>query len=101
MRTVPISKLISLSIDRTKLILFQPFSLKKWICLLFIAFMAGGLGGGNGSGGGNHNWPKKAEAVSYGHTVEQDEINQIDSSSYGEFAPDSYPFHFEKIKAKF
>lgn len=100
MRTISIGKLVDLSINRTKLILFQPFSLKKWLCLLFIAFMAGALGSGNGSGGSNHNWPKKAEAVDYGYTVEQEKIDQF-GSSYGEFEPDSYPFYYEKLKLKF
>ncbi len=50
MRTVAIEKLINLSIGRTKIILFNPFSAKKWLCLLFIAIIAGALGpGGNGS----------------------------------------------------
>ncbi len=39
-------KLIHKSIDRTMLMLFKPFSLKKWLCLLFIAWLAGALGGG-------------------------------------------------------
>jgi hypothetical protein len=54
-RTVKMAKLISKSIDRTILILFRPFSLKKWLLLLLIAFLAGSLGGsfGNGGGGGH------------------------------------------------
>jgi len=95
------SKLIDLSINRTKLILFQPFSWKKWLCLLFIALMAGALGGGNGNSGSNYKWPGKAEAVDYGYTIEEEKIGQIDSSSYGEFKPENYPFYFEKLKAKF
>src|SRR5437870_1777657 len=43
---------ISKSAARTKWILFQPFSIRKWITLLFIAFLAGTLaGGGSGTGG--------------------------------------------------
>jgi len=47
MRTIKIGALINKSVERATLTLFKPFSLKKWFCLLFIAFMAGALGGGN------------------------------------------------------
>jgi len=47
MRKLRMSALINYSIERTKLILFKPFSLKKWLCLLFIAWLSGALGGGN------------------------------------------------------
>jgi len=46
--------LIWKSIDRTKLILFQPFDIKKWLKLLLIACLAGAMGIGSGiSGTGN------------------------------------------------
>ncbi len=53
MRNISMGKLIELSINRTKLVLFQPFSLRKWLCLLFIAFLAGAVGSSSGSGGRN------------------------------------------------
>ncbi|MFC1646164.1 hypothetical protein ACFL2Y_03195 [Candidatus Omnitrophota bacterium] len=65
MRKVSFEALITKSINRTKLILFRPFSLKKWLCLLLIAWLAGALGGGSG----NFNLPggdrdsKEAEAA--------------------------------------
>ncbi|MCK5214530.1 MAG: hypothetical protein KAR05_04185 [Candidatus Omnitrophica bacterium] len=46
MRTIPFSTIIGQSFNRTKAILFQPFSFKKWLKLLFIAWLAGALGGG-------------------------------------------------------
>lgn len=53
-----IQKAISLAYEQTKLILFKPFHLKKWIYLAFIAIMAGTLaGGGGGGGGGNFGGP--------------------------------------------
>jgi hypothetical protein len=42
--------LVDLSIKRTGLILFKPFSIKKWLCLLLIASLAGTVGGGGNSG---------------------------------------------------
>ncbi|MBU1997612.1 MAG: hypothetical protein KKF78_10720, partial [Candidatus Omnitrophica bacterium] len=61
MRNTSISDLITKSIDRTKFILFDPISIKKWIYLLFIAYMAGAIGGG--SGGNNFGGREKnAEA---------------------------------------
>ncbi|HBG60226.1 MAG: hypothetical protein A2Y03_05555 [Omnitrophica WOR_2 bacterium GWF2_38_59] len=59
MRKISISDLITKSIDRTKFILFDPISLKKWLYLLFIAYMAGAIGGGSGSGGGNNFSPRE------------------------------------------
>lgn len=45
MRRVSIEKLIELSFARMKLILLQPFSLKKWFFLMLIGFLAGAMGG--------------------------------------------------------
>jgi len=53
MRNIKVTNLIGKSIRRTVFILFKPFSLKKWLCLLLIAYMAGAIGGGNSGGGGN------------------------------------------------
>jgi len=64
MRTIKLSVLIAKSVERTKLILFRPFSLKKWLCLLLIASLSGALGiAGNGGGGGSRRCEKKAEAA--------------------------------------
>jgi len=63
MRTVKISTLISNSFERMVEILFKPFSVKKWLKLLLIAFLAGALSGGNGGGGGNSNPPAKKQEV--------------------------------------
>ncbi len=62
MREIKFTELITKSVDRTGLILFKPFSAKKWLKLLLIAFLAGALpGGGLGSGGGRDS-EKKAQA---------------------------------------
>lgn len=60
MRTISLIDIIKLSIERTKVILFQPFNFKKWMKLLFIAMMAGALGAGSGGGSGQP--VKKADA---------------------------------------
>lgn len=59
MRTIKLSAIIGKSIEGTTAILFRPFSSKKWLRLLLIAFLAGALGGGggNGGGGGGSNQP--------------------------------------------
>lgn len=49
MINIPFGEIIQKSFDRTKLILIQPFSLKKWLFLLLIAWLAGSLGGGGGN----------------------------------------------------
>ncbi len=49
---LPMTRIIGLSVQRTKLVLFQPFQLKKWLLLLFIACMSGSLF----SGGPNYSW---------------------------------------------
>jgi len=46
MRRLSIGYLIDESLRRTRLILFTPFTIKKWVKLLFIAFLSGGLGFG-------------------------------------------------------
>ena len=40
------SKLIGLSLSRAKKMLFEPFSLRKWLWLTLIAYLAGALGAG-------------------------------------------------------
>ncbi len=54
MRTVKMTSIIGKSFIRTMEILFKPFSVKKWLKLLLIAFLAGALAGGSGLGGGNN-----------------------------------------------
>jgi len=53
MPTVDIGTIIRLSFNRTVEILFRPFSIKKWLKLIFIALFAGALGMGGGTGGNN------------------------------------------------
>jgi hypothetical protein len=50
MRDIKMTQLIKKSIHRVKLILFSPISIKKWLVLLFIAVLAGALGGSGGGG---------------------------------------------------
>ena len=50
MAKVKIGDLIDLSIERTKDVFFRPFQIKRFIKLIFIAWMAGALGGGGSSG---------------------------------------------------
>jgi hypothetical protein len=51
MRQIKFSELIGYSYNRAVLILFKDFSLKKWLCLLLIAYLSGAAGSG-----GNFNW---------------------------------------------
>jgi hypothetical protein len=55
MRTIPFGIIVNKSIDRAAIMLFKPFSLKKWFCLLFIAWLAGALGGGGNFNSANSN----------------------------------------------
>jgi hypothetical protein len=48
-RTIAMTKLIQKSIDRTGMVLFKPFSVRKWIALIFVAFLAGALSSGGGA----------------------------------------------------
>ena len=61
MRTISFEKLLQKSIDRTVLILFKPFSLKKWLFLVLIAYMASAMGGGGNSGGSSSSGPSKTK----------------------------------------
>lgn len=72
MRTVPIPTLINFSIKRTKLILFTPFSLKKWLLITFIALMSGALGGGNFGSSDNDNseQPEKTHPTKTNYAIE-------------------------------
>ncbi len=56
------NQIISKSFERTIGILFKPFSLKKWLFLLFIAWLAGALGSGGGCNMSGFKPEEKAEA---------------------------------------
>jgi hypothetical protein len=86
MRKITIETLITKSITRTKIILFKPFSIKKWLCLLLIAYLAGSLGGGSFNFNGfNNRCSKKAEAAgeeqSSASFQEQANIGEADSDN--------------------
>lgn len=68
MRNIKFSYLIAQAAEHSKLLLFKPFSLKKWLILAFIAYMSGAMGMGSGSGMGPKKNIKTAEAA-------QDSIN--------------------------
>lgn len=68
MRKISFEALITKSINRTKFILFKPFSLKKWFCLLLIGYLAGVIGGG-----GNFRLPAEHDSEE-AEAVEQDYI---------------------------
>jgi len=51
--------IIDASIELTKAVLFKPFSLKKWLMLCFIAFLAGTLSGGFNFNSHNDFAPKR------------------------------------------
>lgn len=104
MRKISFEALITKSINRTKFILFRPFSLKKWLCLLLIGYLAGVIGGG-----GNFNMPsdrdtEEAEAVEQDYildsyeepTIEGEQDEQLlDGWTVGKTCPlrdGSFPF---------
>lgn len=66
--------LIGKSVDRTGQVLFKPFSVRKWLTLLFIAFMAGALSTGSGGGGGSGGDSEKEASA---QTVDISSMNQI------------------------
>ncbi len=74
MRETKISSLIRKSIDRSELILFRPFELKKWLALILIAALAGALGGGNGANPRSPN-PQKREETSIENSVSTESEN--------------------------
>lgn len=78
MRTVKMVDLITLSVERTKLILFQPFILKKWLKLLFIAILAGAVSGGGWSGGTGSSSKKAEASLENAQVVLQDRQDQAD-----------------------
>lgn len=85
---LPITRLIGLSVRRTKMIVFQPFQLKKWLPLLFIACMSGSLF----SGGLNYSFnpggwtPKKAHAANTETVSREDQaVRQVPSQGVKQF----------------
>lgn len=83
---LPMTRLIGLSIQRTKLILFQPFHLKKWLLLLFIACMSGSLF----SGGSHYSWnagdrTSKAHAANTGIVTQEEPAVQGSSQGVQQF----------------
>ncbi len=82
MRTISFEKLLQKSIDRTVLILFKPFRLKKWLFLVLIAYLAGAMGGGGNSGGGNSSsrtkdseaWAQETSLATEAENLRDDEI---------------------------
>ena len=99
MRNIKFTDLITKSIERTKLILFQPFLLKKWLRLLLIAVLAGALtGGGLGGGGGSDHSSKKADAA-----PELNQTNQelaVDNPSNSQSAGTKIDQSFSGFKTK-
>ncbi len=61
MREEKIGSLVGRSFEWTQAVLFKPFSLKKWLALLFIASLAGSMGGGGNGTGGNGGSKHKAQ----------------------------------------
>jgi hypothetical protein len=85
MRKVQFGTLIDKSVSRVMFVLFKPFSLKKWLCLLFIAWLAGALGGGNFNAG-NYG-PDKDEKNA--ETVSEDSTSREKTAEYSQEAPQS------------
>jgi hypothetical protein len=97
MRKVPIGELVSLSISRTNLILFKPFSLKKWLCLLFIAYLAGSLTNCSLNGPANQSRSqKKPKAIQSHQVTEQANINV----SNGQFKTKDTLFRYDNKKIR-
>ena len=74
---VKFSDLISESFEWTKKVLFDPFSLKKWIILGFIAWLAGTLGGGlniNQSGGRPGSYKQEQAETQQEQTLKEGEF---------------------------
>ncbi len=66
MRQVKFSFLIHQSINRTELVLLKPFAFRKWLRLVFIAFLAGSLTSGGfhfNVFGPSYHTPTKASAI--------------------------------------
>ncbi len=82
MRSVKMVDIIAKSFNRTGLILFQPFSVKKWIILLFIAFLAGSLF--NFNGGSNYPGVNSGKSTIQEDTVSGDAVTKPPESKLAE-----------------
>jgi hypothetical protein len=68
-----IESCFSMAFNRTVLMLFKPFSLKKWLMIGLIASFAAAIsGGGGGGGGGNINIPDGSQHSSCVHASSED-----------------------------
>lgn len=81
MRKIGFDTLVTKSVDRTVGILFKPFSLKKWLKLLFIAFLAGAITSGGSFGGGNYSRSRDSEAAIQDNSI----FTHEHDSSLGQF----------------
>jgi len=109
MRTIGFEKLLQKSVDRTTLILFKPFSLKKWLFLVLIAYLAGAMGGGNpGGSGSSSSRTKESEAWAQEHpfaseaenTVDGEPLEELPSQMKGEIEGHEERTAFPNAKAK-
>jgi len=108
MAKIPLTQLLTKSVERTRTILFRPFCWKKWLLLLCIAFLAGALGGGSGSGGSggggsNNTQSQQEESVEQSDNgVDEDEELIVDGT--GEVYDDEQehaPSFQENVKAQY
>lgn len=94
MRAVKFTDLITLSIERAGVVLFKPFSAKKWLKFFLIACLAGAIpGGGFGGGTGSHS-AKKADASP---VIVRQQTPSDDASA----AQTARPRHPQKTKERF
>lgn len=70
MRNIKMTGVIRLGMNRTSNILFKPFSMKKWLILIFIAMFAGSLTSFNSNSSSNKDHAKKQIAKSTYQTSE-------------------------------
>jgi len=69
---VKFTEIINASIEWTATVLFRPFSLKKWLLLAFVAFLAGHMasGGNSGSGGSSSSSREKSRKSNFSATYQ-------------------------------
>jgi len=93
MSKVGFGKIIEKSFSRSVLILFKPFDPKKWLKLMFIAYLAGCLGFGGSSGGNKMpgSRPRQSEASSRQEVLGLDaersvavEVADVEQKLFGE-----------------
>ena len=112
MRSLTLGELVGKSFKRTIFILFKPFSLKKWLILLFIAFLAGAIGGsGSGGGGGRGSRSSENAEASPQYTAERQAGEEVIKQYFGEDILDkvdsekkssdsSYAFLWNKLQSE-